>query len=149
MTLVSSRLAWLPDKVFGFGPGNTKPVIKNYARQNPNLKRLRGINHIHNQFLQTFAMTGLAGLVSLLALLVCHFWLFTKYLSKQYSPEVHCLALAGLLLPVSYLIKSVPEVPFYGKQYLMMYGFASATIWGSLLGALRESRSVARSLDSD
>jgi len=146
------KIAWhtgLENKVFGFGPGNTKNVIKTYTRKNPHLKKVSGINHFHNQFLQTFAMTGLVGLVSLLALLVCHFWLFTKYLSKQYSLEVRCLALAGLLLLVSYLIKSIPGVPFYGKQYLMMYGFASATIWGSLLGALRESRSVARSLDSD
>jgi O-antigen ligase len=137
------KLGWhvgLENKIFGFGPGSTKRVIKDYTQRNPHLKKLEGLNHIHNQFLQTFAMTGLIGLFSFLALVICHFWIFTKYLGKQYSPEVRYLALAGLLLLVAYLIKSIPGVPFYGKQYLMMYGFASATIWGCLLGALRESR---------
>ena len=139
------KLGWnmgLENKIFGFGPGNTKRVIKDYARQNPHITGLSGINHLHNQFLQTFAMTGLVGLFSFLALVFCHLWIFTKYLRKRYSLEVRCLALAGLLLLVTYLILSIPGVPFYGKQYLMMYGFASATIWGSLLGALHESGSV-------
>ena len=137
------KLAWnvgLDNVVFGYGPGITKPVIKNYVKQNPQLKGLETMNHIHNQFLQTFAMTGLVGLISFLALLICHFRIFTKYLGKQYSPEVRCLAFAGFLLLVAYLLKCVPGVPFYGKQYLLMYGFASATIWGCLLGALRESQ---------
>jgi len=140
------KLGWqagLENKIFGFGPGNTKRVINEYARQNPQITGLHSINHIHNQFLQTFAMTGLVGLCSFLALIVCHLWIFTKYLRRQYSLEVRCLALAGLLLLVSYLVQSIPGVPFYGKQYLMMYGFASATIWGCLLGALRESESAA------
>jgi O-antigen ligase len=136
------KLGWhvgLENKIFGFGPGNTKRVIKVYAQQNPNLKRLEIINHFHNQFIQTFAMTGLIGLFSFLTLVICHLWLFTKYLGKGYCLEVRCLALAGLLLLVSYLLQSIPGVPFYGKQYLMMYGFASASIWGCLLGALRDS----------
>jgi O-antigen ligase len=139
------KLGWqagLENKIFGFGPGNTKRVINEHARQNPQITRLQGINHIHNQFLQTFAMTGLVGLCSFLALIVCHLWIFTKYLRRQYSLEVRCLALAGLLLLVTYLVQSIPGVPFYGKQYLMMYGFASSTIWGCLLGALREAESA-------
>jgi len=139
------KLAWHVGQeniIFGFGPGNTKRIIKDYAQQNPHLKKLEKNTHIHNQFLQTFAMTGLIGLLSFLVLLSCHFWIFVKYLRKRYSLEVRCLALSGLLLMVAYLLKSIPGVPFYGKQYLMMYGFASATIWGCLLGALRESGPV-------
>jgi O-antigen ligase len=139
------KLGWhvgLENKIFGFGPGNTKRAIKAYVQQNPHLKGLEKLNHVHNQFMQTFAMTGLIGLISFLALVICHLWIFIKYLRKGYSLEVRCLALAGLLLLVSYLLKSIPGVPFYGKQYLMMYGFSSATIWGCLLGALRESELV-------
>jgi O-antigen ligase len=137
------KLAWhvgLDNKLFGYGPGITKRVIKDYVKQRPHLKGVETMNHFHNQFLLTFAMTGLVGLASFLALLICHFRIFTKYLGKQYSPEVRCLAFAGFLLLVAYLLKCVPGVPFYGKQYLMMYGFASATIWGCLLGALRQSQ---------
>jgi O-antigen ligase len=130
----------MENKILGFGPGNTKPALEEYARKNPELKKLANVNHIHNQFLQTFAMTGLVGLFSLLVLLGCHLWLFTKYLAKQYSMEVRSLSLAGLLLMIAYLVMSIPTVPFYGKKYLMMYAFSSASIWGCLLGALRHSR---------
>jgi len=136
------KLGWqvgLENKMFGFGPGATKRAIKDYVQRNPHVKELAGLNHIHNQFMQTFAMTGLVGLLSFLALIICHFGIFAKYLRKRYNLEVRSLALAGLLMLVSYLIMSIPGVPFYGKQYLMMYGFASASIWGCLLGALRES----------
>lgn len=136
------KLGWhlgLENRVFGFGPGNTKRVIRNHIQQNPQLAGLGEKTHIHNQFLQSFAMTGLVGLVSLLAMLACHFWIFIKYLGKAYSPEVRSLALAGFLLLLAYLLKSFPGVPFYGKQYLMVYGLASAILCGSLLGALRAS----------
>jgi O-antigen ligase len=146
------KLAWqvgLENKIFGYGRGNARRMIRDYARQNPQFKPLESNAHIHNQFLQTFAMSGLTGLFSFLALIICHLWIFTKYLGKRYSLEVRCLALSGLLLLVSYLIKSIPGVPFYGKEYMMMYGFASASIWGSLLGALRESGLDIRRLDYD
>ena len=147
------KVAWqvgMENKIFGYGVGKTKRVIKDYGQQNSYLKRRGKKNgHFHNQFLQTFAMTGLVGLVSFLVLIICHFWIFAKYLGKQYSLEVRCLALSGLLLLISYLVKSIPGVPFYGKQYLMMYGFASASIWGCLLGALREPGPVANKLDDD
>jgi len=130
----------MENKILGFGPGNTKPEIRKYARQNPGMEPLEHMNHIHNQFLQTFAMSGLVGLFSLLALITCHLWIFSKYIRKRYSLEVRSLSLGGLLLLVSYLTMSVPGVPFYGKQYLMMYAFASASIWGCLLGALKHSR---------
>ena len=129
----------MENKLFGVGPGNIKGAIDDYAEQNPQVAALAGLNHIHNQFLQTFAMSGLVGLFSLLVLMASHLCLFAKYLGKRYSTEVRSLALAGFLLLVVYVIKSIPGVPFYGKHYLMMYAFASAAIWGALLGALRDS----------
>jgi len=138
------KAAWdmgMADKFFGIGPGNWKKSLRDYVARRPHLAPLGGINHAHNQFMHTFFMSGLVGLLSLIALFTCHFWIFAKYLGKQYCLEVRCFALAGLLLLVSYLLGSIPGVPLFGKQYLMMYGFASATIWGSLLGALHESES--------
>ncbi len=139
------KLGWklgLENKVFGYGLGNTKYEIREYVRQHPGQKLVGDENHLHNQFMQTFAMGGLIGLVALLAMLSCHFWIFAKFLRRDYHPEVRRLALSGLLLLVSYLVFSIPAVPFYGKQYLMLYGFSSAMIWGCLMGALREAGQV-------
>ena len=45
-------------------------MIRDYIQQNPHYKRLKNMAHIHNQFLQTFAMSGLIGLFSFLAFLL-------------------------------------------------------------------------------
>ncbi len=129
----------MDNKAFGYGPGDTKEKIWEYADRYPRFAQLVALNHLHNQYVQSFAMTGLPGLLSLLVLAGCHFWIFAKYLGKRYSMEVRSLALSGVLMLVSYLIYSMTAIPFSGKHHLTMYGFASATIRGRLLGALRES----------
>jgi len=129
----------MDNKALGYGPGNTKDKIREYADRHPRFAKLANLNHLHNQFVQSFAMTGLPGLLSLLVLAACHFWIFAKYLGKHYSSEVRSLALGGVLMLVSYLVYSMTAIPFAGRHHLTMYGFASATIWGCLLGALRES----------
>jgi O-antigen ligase len=132
----------MTDKIFGIGPGNVKRALKAFAAENQDKRGMRRVgrhNHIHNQFIQTFVMSGVVGLIGLMALIIGHLWIFTKYLGKGYSVEVRSLALAGFLLLVAYLIKSFPGVPFYGKQYLMIYAFSTASIWGCLLGALQQT----------
>lgn len=139
----SWKAAWnvgMTEKLLGVGPGNYKIAIMDYIKDKPRLAPLVDMNHSHNQFMQSFAMTGFVGLFSFIVLLGCHFWIFVKYLHKRYSMEVRSLALAGFLLLVAYSIYSIPGVPFYGKQYLVMYAFTSASIWGTLLGAVHKGR---------
>jgi len=141
--LIGWKAGWRMGKSeiwLGIGPGNVKRTLRAYGREYPELKGAETLNHIHNQFLQTFAMSGIIGLCSLMTLVLCHLWIFTKYLGRHYDNEIRSLALGGFLLLVAYLIYSFSAVPFYGKQYMLMYAFSSATIWGSLLGALRESK---------
>jgi O-antigen ligase len=136
------KAAWnmgMTDQIFGLGPGNWKKSLRAYVEQRPHLATLERINHAHNQFMHTFFESGFIGLISLLVMLGCHCWIFAKYLHKRYSSEVRSLALAGFLLVVAYIIYSIPGVPFNGKQYLMMYAFSTASIWGCLLGALQQS----------
>lgn len=138
----SWKAAWnmgMTQSLFGLGPGNWKKLLGAYVRERPHLKSLDHINHAHNQFMQTFFMSGFIGLISLLVLLSCHFWLFARYLHRRYSVEVRSLALAGFMLLIAYIIYSIPAVPFYGKQYLLLYAFSSASIWGCLLAALQQS----------
>lgn len=129
----------MSSKVFGIGPGKIKKALKPYVSERPHLSGLEQMNHIHNQLLQTFAMSGLIGVIAFVAMVLCHLWIFTKYLNKRYSTEVRSLALSGFLILLAYLVYSIPGVPFYGKHYLMMYAFSTASIWGCLLGALQHS----------
>ena len=138
----SWKAAWdmgMDDMIFGVGPGNWKKSLQAYVKERPHLASLKRMNHAHNQFMHTFFVSGFIGLVSLLVMLSCHCWMFAKYLHKRYSTEVRSLALAGFLLVTVYIIYSIPEVPLNGKHYLLLYAFSTASIWGSLLGALQKS----------
>ena len=126
--------------VFGVGPGNYKKSVRAYVEENRELAPLTNLTHTHNQFMHIFALSGFVGLISFIGLIACHLWIFTKYLNRRYSIEVRSLALSGFMLLVGYIIMSIPEVPFYKKQFLLMYSISSASIWGCLLGALRASR---------
>lgn len=139
------KVAWnlgMTNKAFGIGPGDLKKSLKAYVKERGDLTALAHLNHAHNQYMQTLAISGMTGLVALVVLIISHLWLFSKYLKKQYSVEVRSFAFAGFLLVIVYLIYGVPAVPFYSKQLLMMYGFASASLWGCLLGALQNSLSA-------
>ena len=132
----------MTEPVFGIGPGNStyKKSIQAYVEENPHLVGLESVMHTHNQFLHSFALNGFAGLIAFVILLSCHFWLFASFLRKCYSTEVRSLALAGVMILIAYVLFSIPEVAFYGKTFLLMYAFTTASIWGSLLGALRASK---------
>lgn len=126
--------------VFGVGPGNYLTSVRAYVEENRELAPLTKLLHTHNQFLHIFAVNGLVGLISFIGLISCHLWIFTKYLNRRYSIEVRSLALSGFMLLIGYIIMSIPEVPFFKRQFLLMYAISSASIWGCLLGALRASK---------
>jgi O-antigen ligase len=136
----------MTEPVFGIGLGNYKKYLRAYVEDNPRLATLDSLRHAHNQFMQSFAISGFAGLISFVVLLVCHLCIFANFLRKSYNTEVRSLALAGFMLVVAYIVFSIPEVSFNGRPFLMMYAFSSASIWGALLGARcvskRESDSV-------
>jgi O-antigen ligase len=125
----------MTEPVFGIGLGDFKKYLRAYVEENPQLATLDLLRHAHNQFMHSFAISGFAGLISFVALLACHLCIFASFLRKCYNTEVRSLALAGFMLVVAYMIFSIPEVPFNGKPFLMMYAFSSASIWGCLLGA--------------
>lgn len=121
---------------FGVGPGNYPTQLSAYVAANPRLETLQRMRHAHNQYMQIFATMGLTGLLGLIGLLSAHLLLFARYLSRRYSPEVRRLALAGLLLVITYALLSITGVPLDRKKQIVIYAFSSASLWGCLLGAL-------------
>ena len=126
--------------IVGIGPGNFRSSLEDYVEQYPHLESLQIMKHAHNQYMQTFATTGVPGLIALLALFLAHASLFARYLASKYPLEVRSYALAGLLLVTSFSLLSITGVPFERKKQILFYGFTSASFWGCLLGALRQFR---------
>ena len=139
----SWKAAWqigADSPVIGVGPGHFRKSLKAYVRQNPKLEGLQSVKHAHNQFLQTFATAGIVGLTALVSLLLCHAFLFARYLSAVYPESIRSLALAGLLLVLAYALMSLTAVPFERKKLLLLYGFSSASMWAGILVRLDQWR---------
>ena len=109
-------------------------------KENPHLEGLQTMKHAHNQYMQTFATSGLTGLLALLAIFICHGWLFAKHMAARYPQEIRDLAFAGVLLVIVYAILSITGVPFDRKKHILLYGFSSASLWGGIMGALKHRK---------
>ena len=97
--------------------GVSHPVVTRYG-------------HAHNDFIDAFAKRGLIGLAVLLALYLVPLRLFARQLrAKDY--ELRSLAVAGVLLPVTYIDFGLSQVFMAHNSGVMMYAFWLAVLWGS------------------
>jgi O-antigen ligase len=128
----------LENKFLGVGPGNFRRSLRAFLSDKEGLQGFDAVmRHAHNQYIQTFVISGFIGLFALLILIGGHLWLFSRYLSKRYPIEVRSFALAGVLLVVAYFFLGFTGVPFERKKLILVYGFSSASCWGGLLANLR------------
>ena len=136
---VSAQIG-LDNLLLGTGPGSFRKTLAEYADRDDTLARLKpDLAHAHNQYMQSFATTGLVGLAALFCLLLGHIWAFSRYLAGKYSNEVRSLAMVGVLMAVLYMLLGLTGVPLERKKLILVYGFSTATCWGYLLAALKQS----------
>ncbi|MCS3904391.1 O-antigen ligase [Methylohalomonas lacus] len=88
-------------------------------------------NHAHNELLDTAAKQGLVGLGLLLALYLVPLLLFVGKVRNEHD-GINALALAGMLLPLSYLAFGLTQVPMRHNSGVMMYAFWLVVLWGTL-----------------
>lgn len=86
--------------------------------------------HAHNDFIDAFAKRGLIGLAVLLALYLVPLRLFARQL-RAGDLELRSLAVAGALLPVTYIDFGLSQVFMAHNSGVMMYAFWLAVLWGS------------------
>lgn len=119
--------------LLGIGPGHFRKRFIAYVETHPEFEGIIEIRHAHNQYIQTLVTSGLIGLAALLAMLVSHLALFSRYLAMRYPAEVRACALAGVLLVVGYVVMSLTGVPFERKKLILVYGFSVASLWSCIL----------------
>ena len=86
-----------------------------------------GFNHAHNQYLDTFAKTGIFGLLILLAYLLCYFTFFIKSLSVS-SDKKSFFAILGLVTIVLYSFNMLTHSVFSHHQATLFFIFILATL---------------------
>lgn len=128
------RGAWhlFQDKpLLGWGEMEYRQGMMTLAEHGVMLKRAARFHHTHNELFDTLAKRGLVGLAFMLALYLVPLVLFARYLRAD-SFEVRSLALAGTLLPVSYLCFGLTQSIMAHNSGVMMYAFWLVVLWGTL-----------------
>jgi O-antigen ligase len=122
----------IPEKpIFGWGDrgyeqardrlvaeGRADPVIKNWG-------------HVHNEYLDAWLKRGIFGLLALLALYLVPMRLFGKRLSSD-DLALKSIAMAGMLLPVTYMDFGLSQVFLAHNSGVMVYPFWLVLLWGLL-----------------
>lgn len=87
--------------------------------------------HPHNEFLDAWVKRGVLGLLALLALYLVPLRLFYRRLDSD-DLTLRSLAVAGVLLPLTFLDFGMTWVMFSQASGVMVYAFWLAIVWGTL-----------------
>ncbi len=88
--------------------------------------------HPHSQYLSVLASGGTFSFIFLMVLFFVPIKLFVKYINHSKSADVRRLALAGLLLVVSYMVFGFSEVMFERSRPVNFYSFYLAVFFAAI-----------------
>ncbi len=115
--------------VFGWGENGYQQGVKELADNAVINENVLEYHHAHNEFIDAFAKRGLIGLAVLLLLYLVPMKLFSGYL-RHTNLKVRSVAVAGALLPVTYVDFGLTQVFLGHNSGVMMYAFLLAILWG-------------------
>jgi O-antigen ligase len=86
-------------------------------------------DHAHNEFIDAFAKRGILGVIVLLTLYLIPLRLFARHFSEPDLTK-RSIAVAGVLLPVTYIDFGLTQAFLSHNSGVMMYAFWVAVLWG-------------------
>lgn len=94
-------------------------------------RHVQPYEHPHNEFLDAWVKRGVLGLLALLALYLVPLRLFYRRLDSN-DLTLRSLAVAGVLLPLTFLDFGMTWVMFSQASGVMVYAYWLAIVWGTL-----------------
>ena len=89
--------------------------------------------HLHSDIIDTAAKRGIVGLIILLSCQVtCFMFFFNRFRLQKYG-NVASLAMAGMLLPVSFFCFGLTETFMTASNTIVMYFYLAAILMASIL----------------
>lgn len=90
-------------------------------------------SHAHNEYIDALGLRGLVGFTALLAAYLVPLCLFVAKLGSSHkSWRVRSYALAGALIPLSYMIFALTDAMFSNNIGVMLYVFPIAFFWAAV-----------------
>lgn len=102
-------------------------------------KEVLGYSHAHNEYINALGLNGIVGFIFLMGIYLIPLKLFLKKI-RQYPENwnVKSYAMAGALVPMSYMDFGLSQVMFSHNIGVMMYAFPIVYFWAAVRWAERE-----------
>ncbi len=102
-------------------------------------KEVLGYSHAHNEYINALGLNGIVGFIFLMSIYLIPLKLFLKKI-RQYPDNwnVKSYAMAGALVPMSYMDFGLSQVMFSHNIGVMMYAFPIVYFWAAVRWAERE-----------
>lgn len=103
-------------------------------------KEVLGYSHAHNEYINALGLNGVVGFTFLMGIYLIPLKLFLKKI-RQYPDNwnVKSYAMAGALVPMSYMDFGLSQVMFSHNIGVMMYAFPIVYFWAAVRWAEREA----------
>lgn len=119
--------------IMGVGQYGSQPLKAELAEQGLMSEAATRFDHLHNEFLNTLALKGLVGVVFLLALYLIPLKLFISKLRKhRHNWKIKAYALAGALVPMSYIDFALTQSMFSHNIGVMVFIFFTLFFWAAV-----------------
>jgi O-antigen ligase len=115
--------------VLGWGENGYKQQMEVLANEGVVDSGILVYGHAHNEFIDAFAKRGILGVIVLLTLYLIPLRLFARHFSEPDLTK-RSIAVAGVLLPVTYIDFGLTQVFLSHNSGVMMYAFLLAILWG-------------------
>jgi len=140
VTSVSARLdmwqaSWnmfIDNPILGVGWGHYAEQAKLQADQGLFNKKAILFDHPHSEYFSALANGGSLGFISLMLLFLIPAWLFIKTIKQGKSADTRRLALAGLVLVVSYMVFGLTEPMLYRSRSVNFFAFYLAVFMAAI-----------------
>ncbi len=130
--------------IFGTGEYGGMEVKAQLAEQGLINPQSAHFSHSHNEYLNALGLTGIVGFIVLMAVYLVPLRLFLAKM-RQYKDNwnVKAYAMAGALVPMSYMDFALSQSMFSHNIGVMMYVFPIAFFWAATRWAEREAKGEA------
>jgi O-antigen ligase len=102
-------------------------------------KEVLGYSHAHNEYINALGLSGIVGFIFLMSIYLVPLKLFLKKM-RQYPDNwnIKSYAMAGALVPMSYMDFGLSQAMFSHNIGVMMYAFPIVYFWAAVRWAERE-----------
>ena len=123
----------------GVGAYGSKDFKQNLADNGVILQKTVKFDHAHNEYLNALSLTGIIGFLALMAAYLVPLRLFLRKM-REYKNNwnVKAYAMAGALVPMSYMDFALSQSMFSHNIGVMMYVFPIVFFWAAVRWAEKE-----------